>query len=116
MAQEVDEIHGRDVEEDMLEAEERGEGGGTDDVAAGADVGDGDEEEAKEKAIVLEVDVVDHEEARVEERHGGHEAALERRLLGLRVVRARPGMAKVADTDEEDEVGGLRAERMGVSE
>lgn len=67
-AQEEDKVRGREVEVDVLEAQQGGE-----DEAAGEEGGaragedEGEEEDAVEEAVVLEVDVVDYEEARGEE-------------------------------------------------
>lgn len=67
-AQQEDEVRGREVEVDVLEAQEGGEDEATgEEGGAGAGEDEGEEEDAVEEAVVLEVDVVDDEEARGEE-------------------------------------------------
>lgn len=57
MEEEVDEVDGRDVEEDVFEVEEDGEEEGAQQVAAAVDGSEGQNEDTEQETIVLEVNV-----------------------------------------------------------
>ena len=63
----IDEKRRSDVEEDMLQVEQRGEEKRGFDVTTLKDARDGEYQNAEEEAVVLEVNVIDEEKAKVGE-------------------------------------------------
>ena len=76
--EEIDKEGRRHVDKDMFEVEERSEEEGCFHVAPLKDARDGEEEEAKEKSIVLKMNVIDEKEAEI-----GEEAKDDDHLIAL---------------------------------